>query len=441
MTLPQHIGIKIPDLLLPKHIIDPQKWAVIACDQFTSEPKYWQKVEDIVGDAPSTYHMILPEVYLDTPEEQRRLASTQDHMRQYLQDGIFRKVNDIVYVLREIDGHCRRGLMVCLDLEHYDYTKGAQTLIRATEGTILERLPPRIRIREGAPLELPHILVLFDDPNDTVFGPLDEQMMGFEELYDFDLMQGSGHLTGFAINNEVVREGIVNALADLIDPEIFAEKYNLIPGHSQPLLFAMGDGNHSLATAKVIWEKLKPTVGMNHPARYALVEIENIHDPALKFEPIHRLVFNLQKDLRMEMESFWGNRVKVWKVDSAEEMIRIVEEAAEPWHQIGWINPKGFWIIDVRKPEDNLPVGSLQRFLDSFLENGGAEKIDYVHGTEVLFERGKRTGNAGFYVPGMDKSDLFKTVILDGALPRKTFSMGEAREKRFYMECRKIQRE
>ncbi len=439
MTLPQDIGIKIPNILLPKPEIDPQKWAVIACDQFTSEPEYWHKVEEIVGEAPSTYHMILPEVYLDTPEEQKRLQSTQEYMRQYLQNGIFRKVDDLIYVLREVNGQCRHGLMVCLDLEQYDYNKGAQTLIRATEGTILDRLPPRIRIREGASLELPHILVLFDDPNDTVFGPLDEQSMGFEEVYDFDLMLDSGHLTGFAINNEAVREQIFAALADLIDPDIFAEKYNLIPGHSQPLLFAMGDGNHSLATAKAIWEKLKPTVGMDHPARYALVEIENIHDPALEFEPIHRLIFGLQKDLQSEMESYWGNRVKVWDVNSAEEMMDIVDEAAEPWHQIGWIGPEGFRIIDVRKPEDNLPVGTLQHFLDHLLENGGAEKVDYVHGTEVLLEKGRLEGNAGFYVPGMDKSELFKTVILDGALPRKTFSMGEARDKRFYMECRKIQ--
>ena len=441
MTLPQDIGIKIPDILLPKPEIDPQKWAVIACDQFTSEPEYWKEVEEIVGDAPSTYHMILPEVFLETPEEQFRLKSTQDYMHQYLKTGIFRKVNDLVYVLREVNGQCRKGLMVCLDLEQYDFNKGAQTLIRATEGTILDRLPPRIRIREGASLELPHILVLFDDPNDTVFGPLDEQMMGFEELYDFDLMLDSGHLTGFTINDEAVREGILSALADLIDPDIFAEKYNLIPGHSQPLLFAMGDGNHSLATAKAIWEKLKPSVGMNHPARYALVEIENIHDPALAFEPIHRLVFNLKKDLQTEMQSYWGNRMKVWPVENAEEMERIVDEAEEPWHQVGWINPEGFFVIDIRKPEDNLPVGTLQHFLDDFLENDGAEKIDYIHGTEVLLEKGRQTGNAGFYVPGMDKSELFKTVILDGALPRKTFSMGEARDKRFYMECRKIQRE
>ncbi len=439
MTLAQEIGLKIPDILLPKASVDPLKWAVIACDQFTSEPEYWHEVEKIVGESPSTLHLILPEVYLETEEGDRRLDSTQANMKTYLQSNLFREVNNFVYVLRKTDGQTRRGLMVCLDLEQYDFNKGAQTLIRATEGTIIDRLPPRIRIREKAPLECPHILVLFDDPTDTVFGPLDEQMMDFEEVYDFDLMMDSGHLTGFAINDSEVRDGIMQALKDLIDPDVFSEKYNLIPGRNAPLLFAMGDGNHSLATAKAIWEKVKPTVGMNHPARYALVEIENVHDPALTFEPIHRLVFGLQKDLIAEMEAFWGVRFKLQSVDSAEEMMAIVDEAAEPWHQIGMVTAEGFKLVEVRKPEDNLPVGTLQRFLDAFMENDGAEKIDYVHGTEVLFGKAQAENNVGFYVPGIDKSELFKTVILDGALPRKTFSMGEARQKRFYMECRKIQ--
>jgi len=441
MTLAQEIGIKIPDILLPRTAVDLNKWAVIACDQFTSEPEYWHRVEEIVGDAPSTYHMILPEVYLESSEAEMRLGSTQAHMRDYLQSGLFKQVDDFIYVLRTFGGHTHRGLMVCLDLEQYDYHQGAQALTRATEGTILDRLPPRIRIREGAPLECPHILVLFDDPNDTVFGPLDEQIMGFEEVYDFDLMMGSGHLTGLAITDDAVQSNIMQALKNLIDPEIFAEKYNLIPGRHQSLLFAMGDGNHSLATAKAIWEKLKTTVGPEHPARYALVEIENVHDPALTFEPIHRLLFNLQKDLLEEMNAFWGKRLAVKEIGTAEEMMAIVDEVAEPWHQIGLVTEEGFQLVEVHNPKDNLAVGMLQKFLDQFLEDGGMEKIDYVHGTEVLFNKSQNAGNAGFYVPGMDKSDLFRTVILDGALPRKAFSMGDAKEKRFYLECRRIQKE
>jgi len=416
-----------------------KKWSVIACDQFTSEPEYWQEVKEIVGEAPSTYNIILPEVYLGTPEEEKRITETQTVMQNYLKSKIFRQVDDLIYILRTVGDHTRRGLMVCLDLEQYDFHQGAQTLIRATEGTILDRLPPRIRIREKASLECPHILVLFDDPNDSVFGPLDAQVMHLEEVYDFDLMLGSGHLTGLAVTDENVRERILSALRELINPEIFAEKYNLKPGLHKPLLFAMGDGNHSLATAKAIWEKMKLKVGMDHPARYALVEIENIHDPALTFEPIHRLVFDQHKDILEEMQAYWGEQLTYREMDSLDTLTAIVNDAAEPWHQIGIVSADGLKLLEIHNPSSNLPVGTLQAFMDSFLAEGGADRIDYIHGTETLVEKGKAPGNTGFYVPAMDKSDLFKTVILDGALPRKTFSMGEAKEKRFYLECRRIQ--
>ena len=439
MTLNDDIGIKIPEILLPKPEINHAKWAVIACDQFTSEPEYWHHVEAIVGESPSTYHMILPEVYLETAQETERIKSTQKTMQQYLQSGIFRQFSDFIYVLRTSEGHTRRGLMVCLDLEQYDYNKGAQTLIRATEGTILDHLLPRIRIREGAALECPHILVLFDDPNDTVFGFIDEQIEMFHKIYSFDLMLGSGHLTGIKLDDEGVQQHIFNALRDLIEPETFAEKYNLKPGLYKPLLFAMGDGNHSLATAKAIWEKLKPSVGMDHPARYALVEIENVHDPALSFEPIHRLLFDVNKDILESMQTYWGHRLNVKEIPDRTSLVNIVEEAAEPWHQIGMVSVNGFMLIEIHQPKDNLPVGTLQNFIDHFMAESGAEKVDYVHGTQVLMDQGRQGRNIGFLVPGMDKSDLFRTVILDGALPRKTFSMGEARQKRFYMECRRIQ--
>jgi len=440
MTSINDIGIQIPRILLPKPEVDFEKWAVIACDQFTSEPEYWQQVEDLVGDSPSTFHMILPEVYLGTEDEEGRIPSTKAAMREYLKGNIFQEINDFIYVLRTVGKHTRRGLMVCLDLDHYDYNKGAQTLIRASEGTILDRLPPRIRIREDAPLECPHILVLFDDPNDTVFSPIDEQIKKLEKIYSFDLMLGSGHLSGVALKDERIKDHIIESLNALIHPDIFAEKYNLIPGYYKPLLFAMGDGNHSLATAKAIWEKIKPSVSSNHPARYALVEIENIHDPALTFEPIHRVLFNLKADILEAMQAWWGDRLRLHDLASEEIMRRIVDEAAEPWHQVGMIFPEGAKLVEIRKPEDNLPVGTLQKFLDSFIAEGKSEKIDYIHGTEVLFDNSRIAGNVGFYVPAMDKSELFKTVILDGVLPRKTFSMGEAKEKRFYMECRRIQK-
>lgn len=439
MTKPHDIGLQIPQTLLPKKTINLQKWAVIACDQFTSQPEYWQQVANLVGNAPSTFHMILPECLLDTPEEEKRVDTTHAHMQTYLQSGIFEAQDGFIYVRRTVAGHTRRGLVVCLDLEHYDYSKGAQTLIRATEGTILDRLPPRIRIRKHAPLECPHILVLFDDPQDSVFGLIDDQIDQFQEVYNFDLMLGSGHLQGFLLNDEAIHQHVFHTLQALIDPDTFASKYNLKPGEHQPLLFAMGDGNHSLATAKAIWEEIKPTVSMDHPARYALVEIENVHDPALTFEPIHRLLFNLSVDILEAMHTYWGEHLVVQELTSEESLITIVDEVGQPWHQIGMISPDGLRLLEIHDPDGNLPVGTLQNFLDDFLEQGGVEKIDYVHGTQVLFDKGKLSGNAGFYVPGMDKSDLFKTVILDGALPRKTFSMGEAKEKRFYMECRRIQ--
>ncbi len=229
-----------------------------------------------------------------------------------------------------------------------------------------------------------------------------------------------------------------HALRGLADPQTFAAKYG-ISKDSPVLLFAMGDGNHSLATAKAIWEKIKPQVGMDHPARYALVEIENVHDEGLDFEPIHRAVFGLKKDVIAEMQEKFGADFTYRPVSNAEEMVRRVDSAKGPVQAIGLIGAgKDFGVIEIAHPASNLPVGTIQAFLDSFMKNGGAEKLDYVHGQDVVIRLGSQPGNAGFYLPGMSKSDLFKTVILDGALPRKTFSMGEAREKRFYMEARKI---
>lgn len=439
MSSAQEIGLQIPRMLLPNQTIDLQKWAVIACDQFTSEPEYWQEVEKTVGDAPSTYHMILPEIYLDTPKEEKRTQTTHMVMQDYLQSGVFSEMEGLIYVHRTINGYTRRGLMVCLDLEHYDYTQGAQTLIRATEGTIVDRLPPRIRIRKQAALECPHILVLFDDPQNTVFGPLEDQIEELQPLYDFDLMLGSGHLQGYAVKEAHIKAGVIQALQNLIDPHTFASKYGLTPGEYEPLLFAMGDGNHSLATAKAIWEELKPSVGMYHPARYALVEIENVHDQALVFEPIHRLLFGIQGDILSAMHAYWGNQLTTHDVDSFPQLQSAVDAHKLSSHLVGMLSPDGLKLIEIQSPKETLPVGTLQDFLDVFLDQEGAEKIDYVHGTEVLTEKGQLPGNAGFYVPGMDKSDLFKSVILDGALPRKTFSMGSAKTKRFYMECRQIQ--
>jgi hypothetical protein len=439
MKIINDLGIQIPQVYLPKSGTDLAKWAVIACDQFTSEPEYWNEVEKIVGDAPSTLKLTFPEVYLETPGGEERIKSIQATMRKYMDEGILQPHDGLVYVERTVDGKTRKGIVLSLDLEAYDYNKGSSSLIRATEGTIIDRLPPRMKIREGATVELPHILVLIDDPKRTVIEPLSAAKSKLEKLYDFDLMLGSGHLTGYAVNEEFENK-VVEALRGLAQPETFAAKYGI--GKDQPvLLFAMGDGNHSLATAKAIWEKIKPEVGMDHPARYALVEIENVHDEGLEFEPIHRVLFGLKKDLFAELEQTFGENLTYKPVASAEQMVQAVDSAMGDEQVIGLVGggrSREFGVIEIANPSSNLPVGTIQPFIDSFLKEGGAEKVDYVHGEDVTVKLGSQPNNAGFYLPGMSKSDLFKTVILDGALPRKTFSMGEAREKRFYMEARKI---
>lgn len=431
------IGIQIPQLLLPKKGIDLTKWSVIACDQFTSQPEYWQEVEKLVGKDPSTYNLILPEVYLEKPGEEERIKFIQAKMRSYLDHDLFQPYEGLIYVERTVNGKIRRGLMLCLDLECYDFTKGSSSLIRATEGTIVERLPPRMKIRQGALLELPHILVLIDDPHKTVIESLEKARDDMEKLYDFDLMLGSGHLTGYAVSPQL-EDRVVADLRKLAQPASFAKKYQV--GSDKPvLLFAMGDGNHSLATAKAAWEKMKPELGMNHPARYALVEIENVHDKGLEFEPIHRVLFGLKRDIFAALKGHFGKKMNYVAVPGAAEMVKIVDGNHGPAQAIGVVGGgRQFGVIEIDQPTSNLAVGSLQTFLDPFLLEGGADKIDYVHGDEIVCRLGLLPDNAGFYVPGMDKSDLFKTVILDGALPRKTFSMGEAKEKRFYLEARRI---
>lgn len=438
MKIISDIGIQIPQVYLPKPGIDLQKWAVIACDQFTSEPEYWNEVEKIVGDAPSTLRLTFPEVYLEGEGGDERIKNIQSAMEKYMDEGVLQPHDGFVYVERQTPhGKTRKGLMLCLDLERYDYNKGSSSLIRATEGTIVDRLPPRIKIREGALLEFPHILVLIDDPNKTVIEPLTAAKEEFEKLYDFETMLGSGHLAGFAVNSKYENQ-VVEALRGLASPETFASKYDL-DSKLPILLFAMGDGNHSLATAKAIWEKVKGEVGMNHPARYALVEVENVHDEALEFEPIHRVLFGLKKDIFAEMASFFGANYKYTAVANGEEMIRRVDHADGQNQLIGAVGGgKQFGVIEIANPPTHLAVGTLQSFLDPFVKNGGAEKIDYVHGEDVVERLSLQSGNVGFYLAGMHKNELFKTVILDGALPRKTFSMGEAKEKRFYMEARKI---
>jgi hypothetical protein len=438
------ICLGIPEICLPKPGTDLAKWAVIACDQYTSEPEYWQRAAEIIGSAPSALNLIYPEVYLNEQDPAARIAGIRRHMREYWDSGLFLEVEGFVYVERQAGTHTRKGLMVCLDLEHYDFRKGSTSRIRATEGTILERIPPRVRIREGAPFELPHIMVLIDDPADTVIGPLRESRDRLEALYDFELMMDSGRLSGRRVSDPGLERGVVRALEALAEPGPFAAKFGLRPG-TPVFLYAMGDGNHSLATAKSIWEKAKEaaadrTAILSSPLRYALVELVNLHDDALSFEPIHRVIFGTAagRYVLEEMKAFYHGRYSFDPASDFGSMKSAVDGPRPGTHRIGVIQAGEFGVIEVASPDSNLPVGTLQNFLDAFLKTRGAADIDYVHGTDAVVKLGSYAGNRGFYLPAMDKTQLFRTVILDGALPRKTFSMGEAWEKRFYLEARKL---
>jgi hypothetical protein len=440
----ESICLGIPDILLPKAGVDLTKWAAIACDQYTSEPEYWRKAAELVGEAPSTLNLIYPEVYLSEKDPGVRIARIREHMDRYLARDIFDEAEGLIYVERTTGPHPRKGLVACLDLEHYDFRKGATSLIRASEGTIIERIPPRVRIREGAPMESPHIMVLIDDPANAVLGPLTAGKDRLKKVYDFELMLGSGRLAGWRVDDRGLEKGILDALAGLADPSAFAAKYGL-PAGTPVLLYAMGDGNHSLATAKTIWEQAKAEAKdkaalRTSPLRWALVELVNLHDAALVFEPIHRILFGITagRDLAGELKSFYPGGVKHRKACCLDMMKEEIDGQSGLPHRIGMVTPEGFSVLEIEAKGSNLPVGTLQNFLDAFMKNKGAHEIDYVHGTEPVADLGRKPGNAGFYLPAMNKTELFKTVILDGALPRKTFSMGEAWEKRFYMEARRL---
>ena len=412
------------DILVPNKETDMSKWSVIACDQYTSEPEYWKETEKIVGDAPSTLKLILPEVYLENNDVEKRIENIHKEMDKILESNVLKEYkNSMVYVERiQGNGILRAGIVGKIDLEKYDYSKGSTSEVRATEATVIERIPPRVKIRTGAPLELPHIMILIDDPENTVIEPLAKEKAGFENLYDFTLMQGGGKVSGYLMNEKSI-ERVDDALEKLGSREVFNKKYNMTD--KPVLLYAMGDGNHSLATAKAYYEQLKkenPDKDMSDsPARYALVEIVNLHSDALKFEAIHRSLTGIDvADLENKMKT----ELELTENSNSDQSFVFVTSKGEKTYYIG-------------KKSSKLTVGSVQNFLDKYLkENGG--KIDYIHGKDTLKNLVKDDKSAGIILPDMDKSDLFPTVILDGSLPRKTFSMGHAEDKRYYIEARKI---
>ncbi len=414
---------KPADILIPQNI-DYTKWSVVACDQYTSEPEYWDKAAQIVGDRPSTLKIIFPEVYLDDENDDERIENINAEMRKYLNSGLFRELKDsLIYVERtQSNGRTRKGVIGMLDLEEYDFTKGSQSKIRATEGTIVERIPPRQRVRRNAPLELPHIIMLIDDRKKTVIEPLEAKKADLEKLYDFDLMLGGGHLTGYLVSGKA-KSDIISAIDAFENTEEFEKKYGV--SGKGVLAFAAGDGNHSLATAKTCWEEIKKTLSPAeaeiHPARYALVEVENIHDDALEFEPIQRVVFGCDPEkLLSSLVSYYNASYE----DNRGQKIRYTYGGKSG-------------AVYVKNAPSNLPVGTLQLFLDKYIAENGC-RIDYIHGDDVVERLTGESGTIGFMVDRMEKNELFETVIKDGALPRKTFSMGEAADKRYYFECRRI---
>lgn len=416
------IPFKAGNILIPKKT-DMTKWSVVACDQYTSEPEYWNEVTKIVGDAPSTLNLTLPEIYLEESDVNERIKRINENMNKLLAEDFFNELEDsMIYLERtQSDGKVREGLMGIVDLEDYSYEVGSQTLIRATEKTVIERIPPRVKVRENAKLELPHIMILIDDEKKDIIESLKNKVTETDVVYDFDLMKNGGHIKGYKLNGEVINE-INTKLENLADKDYFEKKYNV---HDKGiLLFAMGDGNHSLATAKACYENLKKTMSkeeyLNNPARYALVELVNLHSSALEFEAINRVVFDVDsKKLVEELTKYYTINEK----GNGQEFELVTSDGVKKLY--------------IENPKSNIAVGSIQMFLDEYLKNNSG-KIDYIHGDDVTKELTLKGNNVGFIFKPMKKEELFRTVILDGALPRKTFSMGHSYDKRYYLEARKI---
>jgi hypothetical protein len=426
---------RLPTVLLPGPRIDLAKWAVIACDQYTSEPDYWDKVRRIVGDAPSTLHLIFPEAYLGRPDAATRIARAQEAMRSYLARGLLYERRGVVLVERTMGNRTRRGLMLELDLEQYDFGRQSSSPIRPTEGTMVERLAPRIEVRRDAELELPHVLVLIDDPACTVIEPIGAERPELEGLYHTDLMLGGGRVAGYAVDDSRAKR-MAAALRALANPVEFAQRYGVAvdtPG----ILFAVGDGNHSLAAAKSYWDSVKSSLRADHPSRFALVEVVNIHDPALDFSPIHRLLLRARADVRRALSEAFGSGVSCTDVPSAAAMRNRLHDSSA--QAAGIIGPGArFSVIEVANPSSTLAAATFQPVLDRFQQAGGAAQLDYVHGDDALERLALLDGNIGIHLPPVGKKDLLRIVVREGALPRKTFSMGEANEKRFYVEARRI---
>ena len=430
----EDLGLRIPEILLPKNI-DLSTWSVIACDQYTQDKDYWKNVEEKAENKPSTLNLILPEVYLGSPDKADRIKKIRQSMKEYLDTGVFADAKKcFIYLERKTAfGRTRKGLVAQIDLETYEWKPFSKANIRATEATIVERIPPRMEIRMGAPLELPHIMLLVNDKDDLLVGA-NKPTDGRAPIYDGDLMANGGHITGWALESKVDIEGVEKAL------NLIAEK-NASPDGST-FLFAVGDGNHSLATAKAVWDEYKKEhpEDKDSPVRYALIEIVNIYDTGLTFEPIHRVIFNIDNEalIKILAEKLNGN---IKALDDADKVIKAVKDS--------WAN-FGFFYLDSEGKQKNvlletkikeLAVARLQPEIDAFLKelpDQSKAEIDYIHGTDEVLKLGSKENSLGILLPPIAKDSFFETINGRGPLPRKSFSMGEADEKRFYLECRRL---
>lgn len=402
--------VKVPKILLPKKGIDMEKWATIACDQFTSTPEYWERLVAFVGDSPSTLKLTCPEIYLSR-DVSGEVKKVQAEMRKYLDEGIFDEREGFVLVERQVGNDYRIGLMAAIDLDAYDWHR-VRTPIRATEDTLMERLPVRISIRKGAEIEAPHAIILMDDREKDIIEPLYAARDGFEKLYDFELNMGGGHIRGWLVPRQREQE-ILDKIAALNTPELQIEKY----GSDAGIMLAVGDGNHSVATAKVCYEELKQSLTGEQqktcPARYMLVELVNLHGGGMEFSPIHRY-FKVRDDefvAKLKASLYGDGRLKIM-YKGGEEYIKCPENAGTA-------------------------ITEIQRLVEAYIKETGAV-IDYVHDVIHLKECVDKSDGMGIVMPAFSRSDLFGYVVNVGNLPKKAFSIGEAEQKRYYLECRKI---
>ena len=436
----EEFGIRVPEILLPKNI-DVATWSVIACDQYTQDKDYWKKAEETAKGKPSTLNLILPEVYLGSPDKPERINKIRSTMKSYLEDGVFDEAKKcFVYIERKTAfGRTRKGLVAQIDLDTYEWKPFSKANIRATEATIVDRIPPRMEIRKGAPVELPHIMLLVNDKDDLLVGGAGATVKSKSPLYKGDLMNNGGSITGWALENDAEIDVVTKAVNTI------ADKNRADDGST--FLFAVGDGNHSLATAKAVWDEYKKELIakgasedelLNNNVRYALIEIVNIYDTGLTFEPIHRVIFNIDN---MALINHLAKKLdgKVSEVATAEEMEKAVKNS---WANFGFdfIDENGsqkYILLETSIKE--LAVARLQPEIDEFLKTAGDKaEIDYIHGTEEVVGLGTKPGALGVLLPPIAKDSFFETINGRGPLPRKSFSMGEADEKRFYLECRRL---